>query len=86
MQQYSHDEVRAILLTEISKETSISISELHDHENFINFGLDSVNCIFLLDRLEKIFKLELNPVWFWDYPTIDSMAQKIFSELPQLQS
>lgn len=86
MTNYSLAEVRSLLLTEISKETSIEIAELHDHENFINFGLDSVNCIFLLDRLEKIFKLELNPVWFWDYPTIDTMAQKIFSELAQLQS
>jgi len=86
MTHYSLGEVHAILLVEISKETSISIPELHDHENFINFGLDSVNCIFLLDRLEKVFKLELNPVWFWDYPTIDTMAQKIFSELAQLKS
>jgi aryl carrier-like protein len=86
MAHYSLAEVHAILLVEVSKETSISIPELDDYENFINFGLDSVNCIFLLDRLEKIFKLGLHPVWFWDYPTIDSMAQKIFSELPQLQS
>jgi len=86
MPPYTHAEVHAILLSEVSKETGISIAELNGDENFINFGLDSVNCIFLLDRLEKIFRLELNPVWFWDYPTIDTMTQKIFSELPQLQS
>jgi len=86
MKQHTPAEICVILLAEVSKETGISIPELDIHLNFINFGLDSVNCIFLLDRLEKIFKLELNPVWFWDYCTIDSMTQKIFSELPQLQS
>jgi acyl carrier protein len=82
---YSSADIVTIMLTEVSHETSLEPQELDIHENFIYLGLDSVNCIFVLDRLEKIFKIEMNPVWFWDYPTIEKLAQKIYSELSQLK-
>jgi len=81
---YSSADIVTIMLTEISHETSLEPQEIDIHENFIYLGLDSVNCIFVLDRLEKIFKIEMNPVWFWDYPTTEKLAQKIYSELTKL--
>lgn len=55
----------------ISEEMGITASEIKETDSFFNLGLDSVSCIFLMDKLEKKLQLDLNPIHFWDYPTID---------------
>ena len=67
-------ELITLLKTIIAEETGIAINEIADTDTFFNLGLDSVSCIFLMDKLEKKIKLELNPMFFWDYPSIDTYA------------
>lgn len=64
----------------ISKETGISMDEIKENDSFFNLGLDSVSCIFLMDKLEKELKVELNPIHFWDYPSIDTYADFLVKE------
>ena len=66
---------------EIAQELSITVDEISVHETFLSIGLDSITAIFLLERLEKKLQIELNPIWFWDYPTINSFTQFLTSEL-----
>lgn len=56
---------------EISAELSVPLNEVNEQESFLSLGLDSVTSIFILDRLEKHLPLALNPIWFWEYPTIE---------------
>lgn len=63
-----------LLKSIIADETGIGIHEIADTDTFFNLGLDSVSCIFLMDKLEKKIKAELNPIYFWDYPSIDTYA------------
>lgn len=65
----------------VSKETGIPKSEIKGTEAFYELGLDSINSVFLLDELEKSTGLELNPIFFWDYPTLDSFSAFIEKEL-----
>lgn len=67
-------ELLTLLKTIIAEETGIALNEIADTDTFFNLGLDSVSCIFLMDKLEKKIKLELNPMFFWDYPSIDTYA------------
>lgn len=67
-------ELITLLKTIIAEETGIAINEIADTDTFFNLGLDSVSCIFLMDKLEKKIKLELNPMFFFDYPSIDTYA------------
>lgn len=67
-------ELITLLKTIIAEETGIALNEIADTDTFFNLGLDSVSCIFLMDKLEKKIKLELNPMFFWDYPSIDTYA------------
>jgi acyl carrier protein len=39
-----------------------------------------VSCIFLMDKLEKELKVELNPIHFWDYPSIDTYSEFLIQE------
>lgn len=64
----------------ISSETGISIEEINETDSFFNLGLDSVSCIFLMDKLEKQLHIELNPIHFWDYPTLDTYTNFLVRE------
>jgi acyl carrier protein len=68
------EQIIAILKTEISKETGLSLNEIQDTSDFFSLGLDSISCIYVLDRFEKKIKAELNPILFFDYPTIERLC------------
>lgn len=73
-------ETITIIKTLISEETGVAVHEINDTDTFFNLGLDSVSCIFLMDKLEKRLHIELNPIHFWDYPSIDTYAGFIVTE------
>lgn len=70
----------AIIKKLISEETGVAIGEINETDSFFNLGLDSVSCIFLMDKLERQLHIELNPIHFWDYPTIDTYSEFIAKE------
>ncbi len=48
--------------------------------SFGNLGLDSMHAIHLIDEMEKQLKIEINPLLFWEYPTIAQLAQRLAQE------
>jgi acyl carrier protein len=74
-------EVLSLLKSIIAGETGIPVNEISDTDTFFNLGLDSVSCIFLLDKLENKLKAELNPIHFWDYPSIDTYADFLLQDV-----
>lgn len=71
-----------LLLKEIvAGETGIAINDIGDTDTFFSLGLDSVSCIYLLDKVEDKIKLDLNPIHLFDYPNIDSYAGFLLEEL-----
>ena len=72
-------EVIAILKSEIARESGLPIEEIGDDVDFFSLGLDSISCVYVLDRVEKKIKMELNPIWFWDYPTVELLSEHIDS-------
>jgi acyl carrier protein len=67
-------EVIQILKSEISREGGIPVAEIADGADFFSLGLDSISCVYVLDRVEKKIKIELNPIYFWDYPTVETLS------------
>ncbi len=76
----TREEAITIIKKLISDETGISIAEIKETDTFFNLGLDSVSCIFLMDKLEKRLQIELNPIHFWDYPSIDTYSDFLVRE------
>lgn len=71
-----------ILLKElIAAETRIPVAEIKDTETFFELGLDSISCIFLMEQVENKLSITLNPIHFWDYPTLGAYADFISTEL-----
>ena len=74
-------EILARLKEEIARETGLSIPEIDDSATFYSLGLDSINSVFILDKLERQFKVEMNPLFFWDYPTVELLTDHLTSLL-----
>jgi acyl carrier protein len=72
-------ELIQILKEEISKETGLSLNEIENYSSFYSLGLNSVSCVYVLDKLERKLKVELNPIFFWDYPTVELLSEHIAS-------
>jgi acyl carrier protein len=71
------------LKAEITKETGLTTEKISDSATFASLGLDSISSVVILDELEKHLKLELNPMVFWDYPTVELLAEHLTSLKPK---
>jgi len=74
-------EILQLVKEEIAAETGLSVSEIVDTATFFDLGLNSISAVFLLDVLEKKLKIAMNPLFFWDYPTVDSFSDHVTSLL-----
>jgi polyketide synthase PksM len=74
------DEVVIDLKEIIAEETGIQIKDIQDSDSFFNLGLDSVRCIFVMEKLEVKYGITLNPISFWDYPSVDNYADFLVQE------
>lgn len=79
----TEDQLIQFFKTKIAEELRIPLDEIDPTIEFINFGMDSVNSIFVLQHLEKITGIELNPLLFWEYPTIESFSRYLAGEITQ---
>jgi acyl carrier protein len=70
-------DILLLLKREIASETGIDVTEISDASSFFELGLNSISAVFILDVLEKKLKVEMNPLFFWDYPTVDLLAGHI---------
>ena len=73
----SESELTTIIKEEISKETQTPVGDIDATATFYSVGLDSISAVFVMEEVEKRVQVELNPMFFWDYPTIASLARHI---------
>lgn len=75
----TENELIGFLINRIANEQGLSTDEINIHTEFINFGIDSIKAISILDDLEKFADIEINPIYLWDYPTIASISNAVAS-------
>ncbi|MEO1049232.1 MAG: acyl carrier protein [Bacteroidota bacterium] len=56
----------------IAEELKIEVDEVDTDTTFASLGLDSITCIFFMEQIENYLDIRLNPIDFWDYPTVNS--------------
>ena len=69
--------IEAYFVDIVSRETSIATNDIKVDETFHELGLDSINAVFVMEKLEKEFDVSLSPLCFWDYPTIRLLSEYI---------
>ena len=78
----SQDEIQLKLRQILSEELQKPESDISVDEEFFSLGLDSVQAIFVLEKIEKHFNKELDPLLFWNHPTIRQFANHLSSLKP----
>ena len=74
-------EIEAYLKLIISEELGVAIDNIDSDLSFYELGLDSINSMFLLEKVENQFNVSLTPLYFWDYPTISAFSKLLASKI-----
>ncbi|HNP18525.1 MAG TPA: acyl carrier protein [Fulvivirga sp.] len=64
----------------ISEEGNLNEEDIKPEDTFFELGLDSISAIYLMELVENEYQITLNPILFWDYPSIQSFSNKIFTD------
>ncbi|WP_420317576.1 acyl carrier protein [Ekhidna sp.] len=65
----------------IAEELRLNPQDLDELRSFHDLGLDSVNSIFLLAKMEEKLDIYIDPLSIYDNPTILSFSEFIHKEL-----
>lgn len=74
MKMMKDDRFLGLLKLAIAEEMAQEAATIGNDDSFFDLGLDSMTCIFVMERIEKRTGLTLNPIAFWDYPTVSTFA------------
>lgn len=68
------EDIHKIFIELIAEEKNLDPTTIKIDVEFYTHGLDSISAIHVLDKLENHLNIEINPLDFWDYPTIDKLS------------
>jgi acyl carrier protein len=77
MKKITKSEIVDFLKQQVTLECEIPFQDIDIHREFVEFRMDSLKAVYIMDRLEKFIGTELSPLYFWDHPTIDSLSDFI---------
>ena len=83
MRQLTLADITQFLQKAIAEETRIDIQKIDPSQSMGAFGLNSINSVYVLQQLENFIDMELNPLLFWDYPTINDLSQYLYQRMLQ---
>jgi acyl carrier protein len=69
--------IAAWLISKITEHLKISNNEIDIREPFSVYGLDSISIVNLSGQLENWLGCQVSPTVFYDYPTIEALAQHL---------
>lgn len=65
------------LTTQIAHELNVKKDMIDIRQPFSRFNIDSVRAMLMLSKIQKDFDLKLSPTIFWNYPTIQALADRL---------
>ena len=71
------NEIKEIIATELA----LSPDEIDNTKSFHDLGLDSVNSIFLLAKMEEKLDVYIDPLSVYDNPTVMSFSEYLHAQL-----
>ncbi|MEQ8361519.1 MAG: acyl carrier protein [Cyclobacteriaceae bacterium] len=67
-------DVSRFIQVKVAETLGVKPDEVNPDEEFMSLGLDSMHAIFLIDEIEREYKIEINPHNFWEFPTVNSFS------------
>ena len=68
------------LRNKIAGETDSQPENISTDIPFEDFGLDSIVLVTLVDDLENLLAISLDPTIFWEYPSIEVLTDWLIAE------
>jgi len=65
----------------LQKRLKIELGPGDFEKPFSDFGLDSISAVKWADDLQKELGLQINPKWFWDFPTLEKLGTHLTEQL-----
>ncbi|MEX2234375.1 MAG: acyl carrier protein [Cyclobacteriaceae bacterium] len=81
MKNITKTDIVDFLKQQVALKCSVPYDTVDTHIEFVEFRMDSLKAVYIMDRLEKFIGKELSPLYFWDHPTIDSLSEFIVKEI-----
>lgn len=81
MKNITKAEIADFLKKEVSKECNVRVEDIDISLHFVDFHMDSLQAVYIMDRLEKYIGVELSPLYFWDNPTIESLSEFLIHKI-----
>lgn len=72
-------EIQTEIKEVIAGELHLKVDDMDNTKSFHDMGLDSVNSIFLLAKMEERLNVHIDPMSVYDNPTIQSFSEYIYS-------
>ena len=77
----SKQEIIDFIKWKVGEISSLNMDEIDEKSEFSELGLDSVNGLFVLKDLEEFLNDDVDPLAFWNYPTIESLSGYLAEEV-----
>ena len=81
MKNITKTDIVDFLKQQVALECAVPYDKVDTKVEFVEFRMDSLKAVYIMDRLEKFIGEELSPLYFWDHPTIDSLSEFIIKEI-----
>ncbi|SFJ89257.1 type I polyketide synthase [Thermoflavimicrobium dichotomicum] len=79
-----HDDLQAALLQNVSELLSVDVQNIDVNAGFDELGFDHVTLTRFINQLNQQYQLELNTAIFLQHPTIQSFADYLMNEYPNV--
>lgn len=79
VQQSDLFEIKAIIKSWLADGLNMSMTDIPSSATFAEFGIDSVKIAQLVTRLEKMYRVEIDPKAAWENPTVHGFAKYVLS-------
>ncbi|MEQ8245915.1 acyl carrier protein [Fulvivirga sp.] len=78
------DRIQNFIINELSALLKIDSDKIDPSIEFLNLGIDSLTGLNLMTKLENLLKMELDPIIFWNYPTIEKLSEHLSTKTSPL--
>ncbi len=85
-QLVTEEELISFCREELSMMTGVAPELIHDDIRFDDLRLNSIHAMQMLDELEDRTNLSINPIVFWENPTLSSFCKYIALRIKSLHS
>jgi polyketide synthase PksN len=70
----NHADLVLVIRQAVANALQLPLHEINTDEDFGRSGMDSIQAMYALDEIERKLNIELNPILFWEYATINRLA------------